>query len=266
MDAKRPAAGRGTRADTAVNQTREGVIAGRNGVLEALKGGAAIEKIYVSKTEKEGSIIRILALARERRIVVAECDRVKLDFLCGIKTHQGIAATLQQTEYCEIADILALARERGETPLVVVADEIEDPYNLGAIIRTAECAGAHGVIIPKHRGTGVTPAVTKASAGAVFHMKIAKAVNLAQALDELKQGGLWVYGADGGAERSLYETDLSGPAAVVIGSEGRGIGRLLREKCDFLVSIPLGGRVNSLNASVAAGIVLFEIVRQRGVK
>ncbi len=245
---------------------REGVIAGRNSVLEALKGGAELEKIFVAKGEVQGSLVRILGLAKEKKIPVQEADRLKLQAISGISTHQGVVAYLRQVEYCEVEDILALAEERGEPPLIVLCDELSDPHNLGAIIRTAEAAGAHGVVVPRHRGVGVTPAVTKASAGAVFHMKIAKVTNMSRTMDLLKDRGLWIYGTDMAAKSSLYETDLSGPTAIVVGSEGDGMTRLVREKCDFLLSIPMFGSVNSLNASVAAAIVLYETVRGRAKK
>ena len=242
---------------------REGVIAGRNAVLEALKGKAGLEKIYIAKGENQGSILRIIALAREGRIPITEADRLKLQAISGISTHQGVVAYLKQVDYCEVGDILAVAKEREEPPLIVVCDELVDPHNLGAVIRTAEAAGAHGIIIPRHRGVGVTPAVTKSAAGAVFHMKIAKVTNLVRTLEDLKKQGVWIYGTDMAGDRSIFDTDLTGPCALVVGSEGEGMSRLVRETCDFLISIPMRGKVNSLNASVAAAIVLYEAVRGR---
>ena len=244
-------------------ELHEGVIAGRNSVLEALKSKAGLEKIFIAKGEMQGSIVRIIALAKEQKIPIQEADRLKLQAVSGISTHQGVVAYLKQIEYCDIADMLSLAKERGENPLIVVCDELADPHNLGAIIRTAEAAGAHGIVIPRHRGVGVTPAVTKAAAGAVFHMKVAKVTNIVMALKDLKEQGLWIYGTDMDGSRSIFETDLAGPSAIVVGSEGSGMTRLVKETCDFLVSIPMQGKVNSLNASVAAAIVLYEAVRCR---
>ncbi|HIU71335.1 MAG TPA: 23S rRNA (guanosine(2251)-2'-O)-methyltransferase RlmB [Candidatus Galloscillospira excrementipullorum] len=258
----------GRRTDEApeAETLREGVVAGRNAVLEAIKSAASIEKIYVARGEKQGSIVRILALAREKNIVVQEADRVKLDHISGITTHQGVVAYLGQKDYCTVDDMLEAARSRGEAPFLILCDEIADPHNLGAILRTAEVAGAHGVIVPKHRGVGITPAVTKASAGAVFHVAVAKVTNLVRTMEELKQKGVWLYGTDAAAQATIYETDFTGGVGLVIGSEGAGMSRLVRETCDFLVSIPMFGQVNSLNASVAAGVVMYEVVRQRCLK
>ena len=258
----------GRRTDEApeAETLREGVVAGRNAVLEAIKSAASIEKIYVARGEKQGSIVRILALAREKNIVVQEADRVKLDHISGITTHQGVVAYLGQKDYCTVDDMLEAARSRGEAPFLILCDEIADPHNLGAILRTAAVAGAHGVIVPKHRGVGITPAVTKASAGAVFHVAVAKVTNLVRTMEELKQKGVWLYGTDAAAQATIYETDFTGGVGLVIGSEGAGMSRLVRETCDFLVSIPMFGQVNSLNASVAAGVVMYEEVRQRCLK
>ncbi|MBQ3391492.1 MAG: 23S rRNA (guanosine(2251)-2'-O)-methyltransferase RlmB [Clostridia bacterium] len=242
---------------------QEGVIAGRNAVMEALKGGAALEKIFVTRGERQGSIVRILALAREKKVPIQEADRVKLDYLSGITTHQGIVAYLSQTTYCTVEEMLEIARQKGEPPFLILCDEVADPHNLGAILRTAEIAGAHGVIVPRHRGVGITPTVAKASAGAVFHVPVAKVTNLVRTMEELKQKGVWIYGTDAAASSDLYETDLTGSLVLVVGSEGAGMSRLVRETCDFLVSIPMYGKINSLNASVAAGIVMYEVVRQR---
>lgn len=242
----------------------ESVVAGRNAVLEALKSGALVEKLYIQRGEKQGSIVRILALAKEKGIPVAEADRVKLDHLAGSDAHQGVVATLREREYCSVEDMLREAERSGEPPLLILCDGLEDPHNLGAILRTAEVAGAHGVIIPKHRSVGMTPAVTKASAGAVFHVNIARVTNLTRTMEELKQKGIWLYGTAGEAAQSLFQTDLRGPIGIVVGSEGEGLSRLVRERCDQLISIPMKGKTGSLNASVATGIVLYEIVRQRG--
>lgn len=242
---------------------KEGVIAGRNAILEAMKSGTGIEKIFISRGEHEGSIVRILALAKEKKISVQECDRVKLEFLCGVRNHQGIVAYLAQKEYCTIDDILRCAEEKGEAPFILIADEIADPHNLGAIIRTAEACGAHGIIVPRHRGVGVTPVVAKSSAGAVFYVNMAKVTNIVQAIEELKKKGVWVYGTDAVGTSTLFETDFTGPCALVIGSEGNGMSRLVTEKCDFLLSIPMTGKINSLNASVAASVLMYETMRQR---
>ena len=245
------------------------LVFGRNAVKEAIKAGRSIDKILV-QTEPDGSLREILSLAREARIIVHEVNRKKLDEIClpfghGGKTanHQGIAAYTAGVEYCEVSDILALAKERNEAPFVVVLDGVEDPHNLGAIIRSADCAGAHGVILGKHRSAPVTAAAVKASAGAAEYVPIARVTNITAALEELKQAGLWVAGADMAGE-SAYKKDLTGAFALVIGNEGEGLSRLVKEKCDFLVSIPMGGHVDSLNAGVAAGILLFEKRRQEG--
>ena len=258
----------GRRTDEApeAETLREGVVAGRNAVLEAIKSAASIEKIYVARGEKQGSIVRILALAREKNIVVQEADRVKLDHISGITMQQGGVGCRGQKDDCTVDDMLEAARSRGEAPFLILCDEIADPHNLGAILRTAEVAGAHGVIVPKHRGVGITPAVTKASAGAVFHVAVAKVTNLVRTMEELKQKGVWLYGTDAAAQATIYETDFTGGVGLVIGSEGAGMSRLVRETCDFLVSIPMFGQVNSLNASVAAGVVMYEVVRQRCLK
>lgn len=241
----------------------EGVILGRNAVLEALDAGVPIDKIFIAKGDVDASLGQMASRARGTGAVVVETDRRKLDHISKGQTHQGVVALASVKAYCEITDILALAQERGEPPLVVLCDELSDPHNLGAIIRTAEAAGAHGIVIPKRRSAGITPIVQKTSAGAVNHLPVCRVPNLTAAIKELKQAGLWIYGAAMEGERSLWETDLTGPAALVIGSEGEGLGRLVAEHCDFLVHIPMLGKVSSLNASVSAGLLLFEIVRQR---
>ena len=247
------------------------LIFGRNAVKEAVKAGRSIDKILV-QTEPDGSLREIVALAKDARIIVHEVNRRKLDEVClpfghGGKTanHQGIVAYTAGVEYCEISDILALAAEKGEKPFVVVLDGVEDPHNLGSIIRSADCAGAHGVILGKHRSAPVTAAAVKSSAGASEHMLIARVVNISAALEELKAAGLWIAGADMAGE-SMYKQDMTGAFALVIGNEGEGLSRLVRERCDYLVSIPMGGHVDSLNAGVAAGILLFEQRRQEQVK
>lgn len=245
-----------------VPEKREDVIAGRNPVTEAIRSGRAIDTILVAKNAASGAVLGILAKARDKGITVKEVDAKKLDFLCAGENHQGIAALAAIKEYSTIDDIFALAEERGEKPFVVVLDEIEDPHNLGAIIRTAECAGVHGIIIPKRRSAGLSYAVGKASAGAVEYVPVARVTNIPAAIDELKERGLWVYGADmDGTECSKCNFD--GAVALVIGNEGKGIGKLVRQKCDVIVSLPMKGKINSLNASVAAGILMYEIAKGR---
>ena len=241
----------------------DGLIEGRNAVIEALRSGAAIDKIYLARGETDSALGHIASTARGKGIVVTECDRRKLDGMSRTKSHQGVIAVAAVRAYASVEDILNAAKEKGEAPLVVVCDELSDPHNLGAVIRTAECAGAHGVIIPKRRSAGLTAIVAKTSAGAVSYLPVARVPNLPALLKQLKDGGLWVFGTDAGGTTPLYGADLKGPAAIVIGSEGSGLGRLVREQCDFLVSIPMKGKINSLNASAAAAVVLYEAVRQR---
>ena len=241
----------------------DGLIEGRNAVTEALRAGTAIDKIYIARGETDATLGHIASTARNKGIVVVEADRRKLDGMSRTKSHQGVIAVTAVREYADVEDILAAAREKGEAPLIVVCDELSDPHNLGAVIRTAECAGAHGVIIPKRRSAGLTAIVAKTSAGAVSHLPVARVPNLTALLKELKEQGLWVYGTAAEGTTSLYSADLKGPSVIIIGSEGDGMGRLVREQCDFLVSIPMRGKVKSLNASAAAAIVLYEAVRQR---
>ena len=246
-----------------VEAEADGVIEGRNAVIEALRAGVNIDKIYLLKGETDAALGHIASTARERGIVVVDADRRKLDNMSRTHSHQGVIAMAAVREYVSVDDILNAARGKGEPPLIVVCDELSDPHNLGAVIRTAECAGAHGVIIPKRRSAGLTAVVAKTSAGAVAHVPVARVPNIPALLDELKEAGVWVFGtaADGGT--SLYQADLKGPAAIVIGSEGEGMGRLVAQHCDFKVSIPMRGKLNSLNASAAAAILLYEAVRQR---
>lgn len=239
----------------------ENIVIGRNPLRELLRSGRAIDKIFVQRGEKEGSIIPLIAEAKKLGVVVVEVEKQKLDTLSGGASHQGVVAFAAEKEYCEIADILEYAREKGEMPFVVVADEINDPHNLGAIIRSADCLGAHGIIIPKRRSVGLTSTVSKASAGALENMRIAKAVNIASAIDELKEAGLWIYAADMDG-KPYYEHKFDAPTAIVLGSEGYGISRLVKEKCDFVISIPQYGTVNSLNVSNAAAIIMSEVARQ----
>ena len=238
-------------------------VEGKNTVMEALKAGRPLDKIYIARGEQDKALRFIAQKGKAAGAVISEVDRRKLDAMSVTHAHQGVIAVAAVREYAAVADILDLARERGEAPLIVVCDEISDPHNLGAIIRTAECAGAHGIIIPKHRSAGITAVVEKTSAGAVEHMAVARVVNLAAALKELQEAGVWVFGTAADGDKGLWDADLKGPTALVIGSEGSGMARLTRESCDFLLSIPLRGRVSSLNASNAAAIVLFEAVRQR---
>ena len=241
----------------------DGLIEGRNAVIEALRAGTSIDKIYLQKGETDRTLGHIASTAREKGIVVVDADKRKLDSMSRTHAHQGVIALASVREYVSVADILNAAREKGEAPLIVVCDEISDPHNLGAIIRTAECAGAHGVIIPKRRSAGLTSVVGKTSAGAVSYVPVARVPNIAALLKELQKEGVWVFGTAAEGTTTLYDADLKGPAAIVIGAEGDGMTRLVREGCDFLVSIPMKGKISSLNASAAAAILLYEAVRQR---
>jgi 23S rRNA (guanosine2251-2'-O)-methyltransferase len=244
-------------------EINENVIEGRNPVLEAFESKITVEKILVSKGDTKGSIIKILSIAKEKGIPVIEVDRRKLDETANSPNHQGVVAYITPYRYVEVADILRIADERSEKPFVLILDEIQDPHNLGSIIRTAELSGVHGVIIPKRRSMGVNTTVFKTSAGAVNHMAIAKVTNIARVIDELKEAGIFVYGADMTGDSSSYNTNFDGGVGLVIGNEGKGISRLVKEKCDGIVSIPMVGKVNSLNASVAAGILMYEVMKTR---
>ena len=243
----------------------DGIIEGRNAVIEALRAGTAIDKIYLAKGETDKTLGHIASRARDAGVVVVEADRRKLDAMSRTHAHQGVIALAAVREYVSIQSILdsAAAKDKGEPPLLVVCDEISAPHNLGAILRTAECAGAHGLIIPKRRSAGLTAIVGKTSAGAVSYLPVARVANLTSALKDLKKQGVWIFGTAAGASTDLYSADLKGPAAIVIGSEGDGMSRLVAENCDFLVSIPMKGHISSLNASAAAAILLYEAVRQR---
>ena len=238
------------------------LVIGRNAVSESLRSGRLMDKVLVAKGNRSGSIGKIIAICREKHIVVKEVDSKKLDFMCGNMNHQGVIAIAAACEYSTLDDIFALAEQRDEKPFIVICDEIEDPHNLGAIIRTAECAGAHGVVIPKRHGAGLTSIVGKTSAGAIEHIPVARVGNITSALEALKERGVWIYGADMNGE-DYRKTDFSGAVGLVVGSEGAGIGRLVKDNCDFLVSIPMSGRISSLNASVAAGILMYEVARGR---
>ncbi len=260
-EARRPKA-REDGADFAEAPVSENIIIGRNAVRELLKSGVGVDKLLVSG--REGSIVALIAEARTAGIPVVDTDQRRLDKLSGGENHQGIVAFAAEKEYCSVEDILAIAAERGEKPLIVVCDSVEDPHNLGAIIRTAECAGAHGVIIPKRRACGLTRAVSKASAGALLHMAVAKVSNIASVIDELKEAGVWCFAAEAGGAL-YYETDFNCACAIVLGGEDSGVGRLVREKCDYTVSIPMHGKVNSLNVSAAAAVLICHASRmQRG--
>lgn len=241
-------------------------LEGRNPVIEALKSGRTVEKLLVAKGSQEGSIRQIMSMAREKGIVISEVERVKLDNLSETGSHQGVIAIVSPYKYSEVDDILEYAKERQEPPFIVVLDEIFDPNNLGSIIRTADACGVHGVIISKRRAVGLTPAVAKASAGAIEYMRVAKVTNISQTLKYLKEKGLWIAGADMDGPKAHFEADLTGPLAIVVGSEGEGIGKLIKENCDFLVRLPMKGSISSLNAGVAGAVLMYEIVRQRILK
>ena len=241
-------------------------VEGRNSILELLEAEKDINKIFVTRGEKQGSINKIIGRAKGKGIVLVEVDKSKLDEMSQTGNHQGVIAIVPPFEYCEVEDILEEAISKKEQPFILILDGIEDPHNLGAIIRTAETAGVHGVIIPKRRAASVNSTVNKVSAGAVEHMKIARVNNINDTIQFLKDSGLWIIGTDGAAENYYYEQDLTGPIALVIGSEGNGMNRLVSENCDILVKIPMHGKITSLNASVSAGIVTYEIVKQRNNK
>ena len=247
-------------------ELKNDIIEGRNAVIEALRAGRAIDKIFIAKGDVDKTLGHIASKARDKGIVVVEADRRKLDFMSQTHAHQGVVALAAVREYCEIADILAIAAERNEAPFVIVCDEISDPHNLGAIIRSAECVGAHGVIIPERRSAGLTAIVDKASAGAAEHMAIARVPNISAAIKELKDNGLWVYGTAADGQNGLWSTDLTGAIALVIGSEGEGMSRLVKESCDFILSLPMKGQVSSLNASAAAAVTMYEVLRQRSAQ
>lgn len=244
-------------------ELKNDIIEGRNAVIEALRAGRSIDKIFIAKGDVDKTLGHIASKARAAGIVVVEADRRKLDYMSQTHAHQGVVALAAVREYCTVDDIFAIAEQRGEKPFIIVCDEISDPHNLGAIIRSAECAGAHGVIIPKRRSAGLTAIVDKASAGAAEHMALARVPNLPAAIKELKDRGVWVYGTAATGQNDLWHTDLSGAVALVIGSEGDGMGRLVSESCDFIIRLPMRGQVSSLNASTAAAITMYEVLRQR---
>lgn len=243
------------------SEVSEGLVIGRNAVRELLRSGRAVDKIFVQKGEREGSIVVLVAEAVARHIPMVEVEKAKLDKMTAFATHQGIVAMAAEKQYCEVEDILRIAQERGERPFIVIADGITDPHNLGALIRCAEGVGAHGLIIPKRRAVGLTPVVTRSSCGAIEHLAIAKVTNLASTIDSLKQKGIWIFAAEAGGA-AYYDTDLKCPCAIVLGSEGEGVSRLIKEKSDYIVSIPMYGHVNSFNVSTAAAVILAEVSKQ----
>ena len=242
----------------------ENILEGRNALTEALASGRAIDKVFIAEGSTDRALARLAAQAKQAGAVVVETDRRKLDQMSATGAHQGVIAMVAAHSYATLDDILNRAKERGEAPLIVICDELSDPHNLGAIIRTAECAGAHGVVIPKRRSVGLTAIVGKASAGALEYMPVARVTNITNAIKELKQRGVWIFGTAAEGATPLYQADLKGAAAIVIGNEGDGMSRLVAESCDLKVSIPMKGRISSLNASAAAAILLYEAVRQRG--
>ncbi len=238
-------------------------IEGRNAVIELLKSGKPINKLYILKGERQGSINEIIKIAKRNKNVIVEVDKNKLDSLSETKHHQGVIAFVSPVEYKELDDIFALAEERNEDPFIIIADEIEDPHNLGALIRSAEGAGCHGIIIPKRRAVGVTEIVVKTSVGATQYVPVVRVNNINETIRELKDRGVWIVGTDGNADKLYYEQDLTGPIAIIIGSEGRGMNSLTMKNCDYLVKIPMMGKITSLNASVSGGIIMFEALKQR---
>lgn len=240
----------------------EDMVAGRNAVMEALKGSRSVNKLMIANGSTEGSIKEIIAVAKEKGVNIQYWDRSKLDSIARGIRHQGVLAQVAPVQYAELEDIFQVAKDRNEPPFIVLLDELEDPHNLGAILRTADAAGVHGVLIPKHRSCPLSATVAKTSAGAVEHVPVARVGNLVQTIKKLKQEGLWVAAADMDG-KDYYDTDLTGPLLLIIGSEGQGVGRLVKEQCDFVVRIPMVGKINSLNASVAGSILMYEAMKQR---
>ena len=244
-------------------EENENQLEGRNALTEALRSGRTIDKVFIAAGNTDRALEHLAAEAKKAGAVVVPVDRRKLDAMSTTRSHQGVIALAAAREYCSIDDILQEAADRGEAPLIIICDELSDPHNLGAILRTAECSGAHGVIIPKRRSVGLTATVAKAAAGAVEYMKVAKVSNINNAIAELKEKGVWVFGTAAEGSVPMYQADLTGPAAIVVGNEGDGMSQLVRKNCDMLVHIPMKGRISSLNASVAASVLLYEAVRQR---
>ncbi len=242
----------------------EEVVAGKHSVTEALKSGRTINKIWIAENAQKHLTLPIIAEAKKLGIVIQHVDKRKLDQMVPGVQHQGVVAQAAPYAYVEVEDLLKVAEEKGEPPFLLLLDEIEDPHNLGSILRTADCTGAHGVILPKRRSAQVTATVSKTSAGAVEYVPVARVTNLGQTIDQLKEMGVWVVGTVVDAVQELYDTEVfDGPVAIVIGNESKGMGRLIREKCDVLVKLPMAGKINSLNASVAAGVVMYEVIRRR---
>lgn len=242
------------------------VIFGRNSVYEAIVSGRSIDKLFVLKGERQGSIVRILALAKEKQIVISEVEKQKLEILTAGGVHQGVVCFCSAKEYVTIDDMLELAKSKNQDPFIIICDEINDPHNLGAIIRTANAVSVHGVIIPKRRSVGLSSVVSKSAAGALEYVNVARVPNLTSAIEELKDKGLWIYGADIEGKDIYFDTNLKGPIALIIGSEGQGMSRLVKSKCDVLLKIPMLGEITSLNASVAGSVLMYEVVRQRSKK
>lgn len=248
--------------DTKDFKTNDNLVVGRNAVIELIRSGREIENILIAKGEREGSVSKIIALAKEKGVVIKNVDRKKLDFISAGANHQGVAANVPAHEYSSVEEILDYAESRNEAPFIVICDEIEDSHNLGAIIRTAEACGVHGIIIPKRRNVGLNFIVAKTSCGALEYVKVARVTNINSVIDSLKKENIWVYAAD--MDGQLWsKTDFSGGVALVVGSEGKGVGANIKKNCDITVSLPMKGKVNSLNASVAAGVIMYEIARQR---
>lgn len=244
-------------------QQTEGLIAGKHPVLEALRSGREINKIWIAEGAQKSVTGAILGEAKKHGIVIQFVDKRKLDQLAPGLTHQGVVAQAAAVDYVDLEELLEIPTRKGETPFFIILDEIEDPHNLGSILRTAECTGVHGVIIPKRRSVGLTATVLKTSAGAAEHIPVARVTNLAQTIERMQEAGVWIAGADVGATADVYQQKFDMPLAFVIGNESKGLGRLVKEKCDFLVKLPMAGRLNSLNASVAAGVLMYEVLRQR---
>lgn len=240
-------------------------VEGRNAVLELLESGKNINKIYVTKGEKHGSILKIIAMAKENKVIVVEKDKKQMSQMAQTENYQGVIAIVPPFEYCDIEDILDYAKTKNEPPFILILDGIEDTHNLGAIIRTAETAGVHGIIIPKRRAASVNSTVSKISCGAVEYMKIARVNNITDSINTLKKNGVWVCGTSISANKYYFNQDLTGPIAIVIGNEGKGMSNLVEKNCDFLVKIPMRGKIESLNASVSTGIILYEVLKQRNL-
>lgn len=248
-----------------ISENTTNKIEGRNPVTEAIRSGRTIDKILIQAGDRNGSIRKIIALAKENKIVISEVERARLDKLSETKAHQGVIAFAAAKEYSTVEEILEYAASKNEAPFIIIADDLNDPHNLGSIIRTANAAGAHGIIIPKRNSVGLSPVVEKTSAGALEFMRVARVSNLASAIETLKKANVWIVGADMDGEKTIYTHDFSGSVGIVVGSEGKGISRLIKEKCDFIVRIPMFGQINSLNASVAAALMIYEVTRTRNI-